>query len=692
MPRMRLSIALAALPILAACGAASNQSTTPIAKPTEASPVAGDCTATSKNALKPLGTTQTSSGIALAEQNGKTLALIADEDDKALHVIDVAARREVTSIPLTGTPSHVMVASDGRVLVTIRDQGQVQVLAAGDKADGSLVTRCAVATPAEPIGVAETPDKSKIVVTSGWGHALDILEHKKLGKLARVDLPREPRAVHISPDGNSAVIAHLVGSNMSVVDLKSTQLRTMDTHGPGETRRINVKKLREPIAPVVYRPSGKGRKPIPQIVETKTSFPTPRSFEFTSREATIKRHSINGITLAMVDKKMVNPRVLVDPGEPDEVATYYGSGDRPSEISDVLILDDKLQPVGGVAEARVGIRRFTSRFPEGEDGCLLPRGITENTADHTALVACLGSNMLLEYSIDSLGTQPRAVVRGRWPVAKGPTAVAYDAKARQAIVWSQYDHATTFVALPTGSIEERLVPEKDRVVTLKLARPASLETNGEVELGRMLYHTTGDHRISREGLACASCHPDGRDDALTWATQDGPRNAPMLAGRLEGTAPYAWSGTSDRVAEHLEHTMQRLGGSGLTKREMEALASYCLAMKTYKNTTSDAAKVARGKEIFNSSQAKCATCHAPGTDSVFTDKKKHDVGSQAMTDNQSEFDTPSLRFVGGTAPYFHDGRYSNLRELLVKSNGVMGQTAHLSPADLDALEAYLKTL
>src|SRR5687767_15020079 len=134
MPRMRLSIALAALPILAACGAASNQSTTPISKPTESAPVAGDCTATSKNALKPLSTSQTSSGIALAEQNGKTLALIADEDDKALHVIDVASRRELASVPLTGTPSHVMVASDGRVLVTIRDQGQVQVLAAGDKA------------------------------------------------------------------------------------------------------------------------------------------------------------------------------------------------------------------------------------------------------------------------------------------------------------------------------------------------------------------------------------------------------------------------------------------------------------------------------------------------------------------------------------------------------------------------------
>jgi cytochrome c peroxidase len=705
MHRMRVSIAIvAALPVvLAACAGTSTPKSA--STPVDGKP-AGDCSAgSSKQALRPISSSQTSSGIALAEQNGRTLALIADEDDKALHVIDVASRREISSVSLAGTPAHVMVASDGRVLVTLRDQAQVQILAAGD--NGSLAARCSIQTPSEPIALAETPDKSKFVVTSGWGHSLDILASKDLSRQARVDLPREPRGVHISPDGTSAVVAHLVGSNLSVVDLATGQPRTIDTHGAAETRRINVKKIREQTPTPTYSPYVSGAygkkavrfpKPVPtvapQVSEVKTSFAQPKSFEFTSREANIRRHSINGITLAMVDKKMVNPRVLVDPGEQDEVATYYGSGDRPSEVSDVLILDEKLQPVNAMAEVKGGVaaRRFTSRFPEGEDGCFLPRAITENTADHTALVACLGSNMLLEYSIESLGATPRAVVRSRWPVAKGPSAVAYDAKAKQAIVWSQYDHAVTFVALPTGSIEERLVPEKDRVTRLNLARPASLETNGEVELGRQIYHTTGDHRISREGLACASCHPDGRDDALTWATQDGPRNAPMLAGRLEGTAPYAWNGSSDRVAEHLEHTVQRLGGSGLPKREMEALAAYCLAMKTYKNPTPDAAKVARGKEIFTSSQAKCSSCHAPGKDNVFTDNKKHDVASSAMADNINEFDTPSLRFVGGTAPYFHDGRYQNLRELLVKSNGQMGNTAHLAPADLDALEAYLKSL
>jgi mono/diheme cytochrome c family protein len=415
-----------------------------------------------------------------------------------------------------------------------------------------------------------------------------------------------------------------------------------------------------------------------------------------TRAVTTHRQSIQGFALAMVDGKVIAPRILVDPGEREEVPTYYGSSDRPAAIPDVAILDDQLTPL---PMANVSNGSTVSRFLRNasvEEGCLLPRAIVENTADHTALVACLGSNALLEYVIESGSTTGgiHAAVRGRWPVARGPSAVAYDPKHKQAVVWSQFDHAVTFVALPSGSLEDRLIAEKDRVTRLNLARPASVEQSGEVELGRVLYHTSGDHRISREGLACATCHPDGRDDGLTWATSDGPRNVPMLAGRLEGTAPYAWSGTSERVAEHLTHTMQRLGGSGLTQREMEALASYCMTMKVVHpggSAPSAAAQIARGKAIFTSDTARCSSCHA-ATNNVFTDKKKHDVGSRALTDLEPAFDTPSLRFVGGTAPYFHDGRYATLRDLLVGTSGTMGQTSHLSKDDLDALEAYLKTL
>jgi hypothetical protein len=51
-----------------------------------------------------------------------------------------------------------------------------------------------------------------------------------------------------------------------------------------------------------------------------------------------------------------------------------------------------------------------------------------------------------------------------------------------------------------------------------------------------------------------------------------------------------------------------------------------------------------------------------------------------------------LRFVAGTAPYFHDGRYPSLTALLTGTKTTMGHTAQLDDHGRAALEAYLRTL
>jgi cytochrome c peroxidase len=56
------------------------------------------------------------------------------------------------------------------------------------------------------------------------------------------------------------------------------------------------------------------------------------------------------------------------------------------------------------------------------------------------------------------------------------------------------------------------------------------------------------------------------------------------------------------------------------------------------------------------------------------------------------FKTPSLLFVGGTPPYFHDGSAATLEEVLEKNRDRMGKTSHLSPDDRAALVAFLRTL
>jgi cytochrome c peroxidase len=103
----------------------------------------------------------------------------------------------------------------------------------------------------------------------------------------------------------------------------------------------------------------------------------------------------------------------------------------------------------------------------------------------------------------------------------------------------------------------------------------------------------------------------------------------------------------------------------------------------------------RGKELFMSTSTRCATCHVPETD--YTDRTAYALKKiappQGYEDEpKNEFKTPSLKFVVGTPPYFHDGRFSTLESLIEMNGDRMGKTAHLSKEDRAALVAFLKTL
>ena len=107
-------------------------------------------------------------------------------------------------------------------------------------------------------------------------------------------------------------------------------------------------------------------------------------------------------------------------------------------------------------------------------------------------------------------------------------------------------------------------------------------------------------------------------------------------------------------------------------------------------TEAEKTKVARGNEIFHSQAAGCSRVLHTGD--AATDNLHHDVQSKTSADKSGSFNTPSLKFVGGGGPYFHDGRYKTLHELLTDADRKMGHTAQLTGDDLEALELYLRTL
>lgn len=197
-------------------------------------------------------------------------------------------------------------------------------------------------------------------------------------------------------------------------------------------------------------------------------------------------------------------------------------------------------------------------------------------------------------------------------------------------------------------------------------------------------------------FTCASCHPNGGSDGLPWDLErDGIGNFKRTKSLLgvKDTAPYGWQGSNATLADRVTGTLRTLHRHEPAGTEVADLVAYLETLEPPKPLPvkeDDLPAVERGKKIFQG-KGLCATCHGRiGLD----DGKSHDVGTRGPTDTQDRFDTPSLRGLGHTRRYLHDGRANTLRSMFTYHNARQrhGAAHLLSEEELTDLIAYLWSL
>jgi YVTN family beta-propeller protein len=286
-----------------------------------------------------------------------------------------------------------------------------------------------------------------------------------------------------------------------------------------------------------------------------------------------------------------------------------------------------------------------------------------------------------------------------------------------------------------------LVPDGARFATLH-----SDPMPAELRLGQKLFYSADSDDVpitQNHWVACASCHVEGRSDAVTWLFSQGPRDTPSNAGGMLDTG-FLFR-TADRVqVQDYWRTINIEQGGHFSSAEaaqaplLDALAAYVnYAIPTPVPPSTDllrsvdapalAALRAHGAAVF--AEVGCGSCHSG---SALTDSGAgnpdmdlagpivsapmpggvllHDVGtcaSGASPDVEHEdmqgnprhacaFDTPQLRGLWDSAPYFHDGSAATLGDVLpamLKAATPAGQPVPvLSDADRQALLEYLRGL
>jgi cytochrome c peroxidase len=273
-------------------------------------------------------------------------------------------------------------------------------------------------------------------------------------------------------------------------------------------------------------------------------------------------------------------------------------------------------------------------------------------------------------------------------------------------------------------------------------------------LGKMLFH---DSTLSiDQSTSCASCHMQssafthhehnlshGLNGSLTR------RNSPPIMNLAWGNA-FMWDGgvrmldkqpllplTSPvEMGETVPGVLKKLNGSSMYKkmffdafgtpeatedRMLKALSQF-MVMLISNNTKYDSVK--RGQASFSGSEAsgyaifqdKCNACH---NEPLFTDNsfrniglplgELKDSGRAEVTRDMNDFNrfkVPSLRNLGYTKPYMHDGRFNSIEKVLdhyqlgvaemptldpiLRRNGKIGIS--LTPSERKDLIIFLQTL
>lgn len=659
---------------LAACGASAPQMSLPQAEeappPEPAAPLVASAhprpaTCSTLRPVGALGLSRQSSSVVLTRESDTLLAYVADPDALRIEVIDVRERKLVASTSTSGPVEQLLVLPSGHLLASIANSNYLEVFAPriGTSNVVELEAACSVEVPHGPFGMALRDDGRRVAVTGLVAGSLTFLRTEDLQIESATTVPRSPAGVTFV--GSLAYVSHLVGSKVSIVDSEAPKLKVRSVPTQLRTERDSSRSRfageAGPGVPVVRE----GNQAFSLIaVDPSSSTPSGESSSLRGSAPREVHPTRSTKSRSESSPRVVVPMVSVDAGDPSRPTdNYYGPPATygvPKQAPTGFVIDTKSEK--GLSRALVAAPANFSQAP-----CYSPRGVAYDAASASLYVTCLGAHTLLE--LDATSSDPMREVKRSFATPRGPTGVAIASEERLAVVSGRFDGRVSIVDLATG--DSKVVDP---------AMPLS-EMAAKTRAGRDLFFQAGDGQIASDGLACASCHLEGAEDGLTWSTPVGSRQTLMLSGRVANSAPYGWTRKDEDLKQYVTGTMVRLGGVGLEDGDLKSLLAYVAAIPSPPQPIHESALLAEGEAVFAAKG--CTSCHPGGEASG---------AKLGLSEEDVLFDTPSLHRVGLSAPYYHDGRYPDLRTLLSDKSSAMGRTAELNAREVTAVESYLRSL
>jgi hypothetical protein len=378
----------------------------------------------------------------------------------------------------------------------------------------------------------------------------------------------------------------------------------------------------------------------------------------------------------------------------------------------------RLSPGGAALDNRLIFQPGTVPGAQGSftDSVSGPRDIAFTPDGKTALVTMAQSEDVMVFD-GSTGFEVGLVRPLPSSLLEG---IVVDSAGTHAYAQGRSSHNVTVLSITSGAGGVQVAVQGSPIECL-----ASDPMPADMRQGFRLFYTANSAQFpitKNFWMSCSSCHPEGQSDAVVWKFSQGPRDTPSNAGGPVNTGFLQRQATMNDMLEYDQIIRDELGGSysrdaGTQVADLQSLAkfvNYAIPFPQNPNVLpgGPTPQQQHGQQIFNSF---CVTCHSGA---FFTDSGNgnptlnlqgmvllHDIGTcvttgsfpdQPSTDILGDartaclFDTPTLRGIFATAPYFHDGSSPTLDDAVKRIN--TSQNFNISTSDQADLVAYLKTL
>ena len=598
-----------------------------------------------------------------------TKIFVANHDAKEIAVLNVAENKIVQSIPLGREPNGIALSPDGKILYAVSG-GYTGFLQAIDTVSGKLVKE--VGAGHTPSAAVVTPDGKKIFVCNRFNNDIAEYDLPDMNLVKRIKAIREPRGIVVTPDGKKIFAINGLPNDINnipenpdaLIDV-AAEVTVIDI-ASGTTKNVRLPNGSGSMCGICISPDGR----YVYMTEILARFQMPttqleRGWMNTNGISIIdttklddKRNGfVNTVLIDDVDLGAANPYGITTSADGKQIfVAIAGTGEL--IIVDAEAMHEKLDSIPQDDAKGTG---------EGYAGGSSASAKSSDVPNDLAFLVGMKKRVKLE----GKGARPVVAVGNNVYVGMyfSDTLQKVDLKAAGG---------------PKGT-EITLGPKPTLPSDMTPARRGEMYWN-DATLCFQLWQS------------CASCHPDARMDAYNWdLLNDGlgnPKNAKSLLW-CSRTPPAMWEGVRKTSAHCTRTGFQYILFSMPVEEICEDIGVYLNGLEPlpspYLVDGKLSEKAERGKKIFEDPKVGCAVCHpAP----MFTDMKLHDVNTKCYYDRKGSFDTPTLVETWRTAPYLHDGRYINMKDLfkIGKHGDVEGDVEGLTDQQLDDLVEYVLSL